>query len=68
MAKQQPAKSKVDSVIALSSRKSGTTLKAIAERLKISLSAASSLVQDARRKGVKIKCEQRADGDSRYYL
>jgi DNA-binding transcriptional regulator LsrR (DeoR family) len=47
---------KVETVIDLAQRKSGVTLEQIAQQLKISPVAASSLIADARRnKGVKIK-------------
>jgi biotin operon repressor len=51
-----PAKkiTKVATVIALCQRKSGVSLDQIAKQLKISKNAASSLIKDARRKGVKV--------------
>jgi DNA-binding transcriptional regulator LsrR (DeoR family) len=45
---------KVATVITLAQRKSGVTLDQIAKQLKISSVAASSLIGDARRKGVKV--------------
>jgi DNA-binding transcriptional regulator LsrR (DeoR family) len=48
---------KVETVIALASRKSGVTLDEIAERLNVSRVAAASLIADARRKGVKVRFE-----------
>ena len=62
------AKSKVDTVIALAKRKSGTTLDAIASKLRVSKVAAGSLIADARRKGKRVKCKMGADGVSRYYV
>jgi DNA-binding transcriptional regulator LsrR (DeoR family) len=50
---------KVETVIDLAQRKSGVTLQQIAQQLKISATAASSLIADARLRGVKIK---HADG------
>jgi DNA-binding transcriptional regulator LsrR (DeoR family) len=46
---------KVATVIALAQRKSGVTLEEISKKLKITKVAASSLIGDARRKGVRIK-------------
>ena len=48
-------KSKVERVIALAKRKRGTTLDEIAKRLKIGRVAASSLINDSRRRGAKVK-------------
>lgn len=56
MAKKQTTK--VATVIALAQRKSGCTLAEISTKLRISKSAASSLVADARRKGAKIKYDE----------
>jgi biotin operon repressor len=61
MTKKLP-KTKVSTVIQLCKRKSGTTLESIAKSLGVSKVAASSLIGDARRKGVKVKHE-----DGRYY-
>jgi hypothetical protein len=47
--------SKVDTVIALASRKAGVTLAEISTKLYVNNVAAASLIADARRKGVKIK-------------
>jgi len=54
VAKVKPI-TKVETVIDLASRKAGVTLEQIAKQLKISNVAASSLISDARRKGVKVK-------------
>lgn len=54
--------SKVSKVIALARREAGTTIPEIAKRLGVSTVAVSSLIADARRKGVKVKHE-----DGRYY-
>lgn len=62
---KKPTKSKVDSVIALARRKSGTTLAEIAQKLTVGKTAASSLIADARRKGVKIKFDVES---GRYYV
>jgi DNA-binding transcriptional regulator LsrR (DeoR family) len=56
---------KVQSVIDMCSRKSGTTLADIAAKLQISKAAASSLIADARAKGVKVKFD--VEG-GRYYV
>ena len=55
---------KVQTVIDMCSRKSGATLDAVSKKLHINKSAASSLVADARRKGVKVKFDVE---DGRYY-
>jgi predicted transcriptional regulator len=60
--KKKPTRSKVDTVSALCGRKTGTTISEIVKRLNVSAVAASSLIGDARRKGVKVKHE-----DGRYY-
>ena len=65
MAKKQ---SKIEQVIALCSRKSGTTLADIMDKLSVTQVAASSLIGDARRKGVNIKSEKSAAGKYRYYV
>ena len=57
--------SKVDAVIALASRKTGCTLAEISNKLHVSTTAASSLIADARRKGVKIKYDVES---GRYHL
>jgi hypothetical protein len=59
---KKPTQSKVESVIALCSRKAGTTIPDIAKKLSVSKVAAASLIGDARRKGVKVKHEA-----GRYY-
>jgi hypothetical protein len=64
---KKPTKSKVDTVIALCKRKSGTTLPDIAKKLRVSKVAAASLIGDARRKGARLKCKADADGVNRYY-
>jgi DNA-binding transcriptional regulator LsrR (DeoR family) len=46
---------KVATVIALAQRKGGTTIEEISKKLKISSVAGSSLIADARRKGVKVR-------------
>ena len=56
---------KVQTVIDMCSRKSGTTLAEIAVKLNIGKGAASSLVADARAKGVKVKFD--VEG-GRYYV
>jgi orotate phosphoribosyltransferase-like protein len=63
---KKPTRSKVETVIALCRR--GTTLDAISTKLRVSKTAASSLISDARRKGKRVKCEMGADGVSRYYV
>ena len=65
MTKKLP-QTKVARVIALCKR--GTTLDAIASKLRVSRTAASSLINDARRKGERVKCEMGADGVGRYYV
>ena len=54
MSKQKPT-TKVETVIALCERKSGVTLAEIATKLRVSRVAASSLIADARRQGVKVR-------------
>jgi hypothetical protein len=51
---------KVASVVVFAQRKDGVTLEQIVEQLQNSKSAASSLIGDARRKGIKIKFENGA--------
>ena len=57
--------SKVDTVIAMCGRKSGTTLADITKRLNVSKAAASSLIADVRHKGVKVKFDVES---GRYYI
>lgn len=56
---------KVQTVIDMCSKKSGTTMDDIAAKLRISRAAASSLVADARAKGVKVKFDVER---GRYYV
>jgi len=61
-------KTKVDTVIALCKRKSGTTIVEIAKQLKVSKVAAASLLGDARRKGARVQFVKSKDGVSVYRL
>lgn len=58
---KKPTQTKVAKVLALAQKKSGTTLDAIASKLRVSRTAAGSLVADLRRK-VKVQFK-----DGKYY-
>jgi hypothetical protein len=63
------APSKVDQVQALCQRECGVLLTDLVRELQLpSLSAASSLIADLRRKKVAVKCVKRADGSNIYKI
>jgi hypothetical protein len=62
---KKPTSTKVAAVIALAQRKSGTTIADVTKQLRISPTAAASLIADARAKGVKVKFDVE---DGRYYV